>query len=285
MSDTLTDLLVTGDPELSFAPRVEVQPPPYSPFKYGLFSVSERLGFGADSEQNGVWAEVDPYGTPDVPTGGPDAFAYADGCTPAGNRAKDIPPGSFYSLGDPFTVYAGYKCTAGSHTDEEGEARARRALDLGEERAIEKLLVDGQTANGVSWTSPLDSTNAVNATSHANLAGSMGAAEAVLLKQYGGEGVIQVPVALFEYLSGFGMLELDGGSWRTRLGTRISVNRYLDGTLDSSVPVILSGPIVLRRGPVQSLGSFKEAFDRSTNTVTRIVERTYVVLTDFPVAS
>jgi hypothetical protein len=274
------------NPALAMAPKVEVPAPQYTPFRHGLFSVAEIVGFGAPQERNGVWSLLDPYTTPDDPTdNGPDAFTYGNGCDAADDRTKPVPPGSLFVGAEPVTVFAGYKCSPLGITAEERESAARRALTLGEERALENLLATGTTFNGVTWTSPLAS-ETVNASSHLLLAQSFGNLEQAIANDYGGEGTVLVPAALWEYLSSFGLVRVGDGGARTTLGNRVAVCRGFGAvTLDASVDVRVGGPLVLRRGDVETLGDFKASFDQSDNTVTRIVERTYVLSTDFPAAA
>jgi hypothetical protein len=243
--------------------------------------VVDFVPFGDTHELGGVWSRGDPYTVPGAAPSGAPAFTYADGCDEAESRDKDIPPGQIYFAGDPVTVFAGYRCSPVGTTEEERDGLARRALQLGEERALEALFATGVTANGVPWTPPVSSTT-LDVTSQIELAENLGGLERTIAVDYGGVGVLHVPYSLAELMASYGMLRQVGDGLKTFLGTRVAVNRYLDAALDASVPVLYGGPIVGRRTEVTLLGDFREAFDFSDNTVTRIVERTYVFLAAYP---
>jgi hypothetical protein len=277
----VTDVTL-GDPTLGFAPRVEVPPPDYRPFRYGLFSAAPPVGYGGPKERGGVYADLDPFTPPDAPADGPDAFTYADGCDAASDRSKTIPAGRLIASGDPVTVYGGFRCTPVGASDR--DALALKALELGEERALELLLATGTTDNGVSWPVPFASVN-VDATSHVALASSFGIAENDLLADYGGLGTILMPLGLLYLLKGFGVVHLAGDHWETEAGTRVAVDRFLTApALDAAVPVLVAGSLVIRRGEAKLLGDTSESLDRSDNTIVRVAERTYTFLTDFPPA-
>lgn len=273
--------IIEENPELAYGARVEVPPPPYTPFAHGFFAGVDVRSFDDPHERNGVWSRVQPYTNPET-AAGPDAYTYADGCDPSDDRTKTIPRGSLYTAGDPFAVYGGYRCTPVGTTAEERDDLARQALQLGEERAVEKLMVDQVTSNGVNWPTPFE-TQTVDATDGHTLANSWGGLELVLAGEYGGVGLVQVPTSLVEYLASHALIKpADGGGFTTALGNKVVVNRSLPSNLDSSVDTLVGGAVAVRRGPIETLGDFRASFDRTDNTVIRIVERVYVIETNYP---
>jgi hypothetical protein len=277
----MTDL-VFADPTLSFGARTEVPPPPYVPRPYDLFSVAPPQGFGDQHEQNGVYSILQQYADVD---GDLNAYTYGDGCDPADDRTKTIVPGLNVSQADKLEVYAGYRCAPVAFTEQQRMARAVQALELGEEQALETAILTGQTTNGVAWTSPFQAAN-VDATTHVAVAKTFGDVEHALAEQFGGRGVIGVPVTLFEYLYSFSIVRPEGDVLYTPMRNKAFV--YAAGAteaLDGSVPVVYCGALEIRRGDVFSLGDFTQSFDKSNNDLVHIVERGYVLHSNFPAAA
>lgn len=259
------------------APRIEINPAPFVPARFGLLSAASLV-----TEEDVHWRnEVFT-----LPTECGPATSYADDCPGVADRLKVINDGVEVRGGQPFTVYAGFRCSPVGFTPEEIATRAAAALANGEARAVEAVLWSGDTDNGEVVQPFLGNTNAAAGldftppvvtevtTGPTNFADALGLLEDAVASCYGGVPIIHGSRAYSGYLSDAGITR-QGQSLETILGSKFAAGAgYEPGTLyaTGAVQVIRSAPEVV--------GSFRDSIDRAVNTVTYIVERTYVVTWD-----
>ncbi len=114
-----------------------------------------------------------------------------------------------------------------------------------------------------------------------------------LYARYGLPGILHVPAALSAYLQNFYLLEQDArGVLRTPLGTAVSIGNYAGKSLNGSNPsagntwVYITGQVTTWRTPDQDLFVTKipQVLNRTTNQLTAVMEREYVVSVDCFVA-
>lgn len=125
-----------------------------------------------------------------------------------------VPPKSFVRPGictaKPVTIYAGTECSAPGFPFAEAVAHARETLRMGEQRALEEWFV-----REVLCTLADDLTPAAGALS---IAQGIGALEDWLGTEYGGVGVLHIPVGASALLNRDAVVYLDTGSPRTLAG-------------------------------------------------------------------
>lgn len=168
----------------------------------------------------------------------------------------------------PIAGYGWWQCSTGGYTVEEAQALAAQRYLAGESRTLE----------GVLWDDVLTGAACTPATT---LVGTLAAAEDALALYYGGEGVIHMSRGTATLL-GADVLMRVGSTLRTVASyTPVVVG---DGYTDLNV-VAISGAITVVRGPLDSLTpNPAAAIDRARNNLTGIVERSYLVAIDDPVA-
>lgn len=111
---------------------------------------------------------------------------------------------------------------------------------------------------------------------------AVGRLDAALAEQYGGEGLVHVPVVALATLKARALLREDGGVLRTPGGHRIVAAAGYTGTgPDGAVPssgsawLYATGALFGYRSDV-AVRDFPGTFDRSTNTVRKQASRTYL---------
>lgn len=236
----------------SNAIAVRVAAPPVPARSFGLFSVAPPeaptdshalMGLGWESLACGrlpVWG--DPCWNPDLAGGAKTVAA----CVPQHG-------------GDAFTVYRYVNWSGGQLAD--GQAAAEATLAVGEQSAVEQYL----------WTRLLASDTGLGAGASPVLA--LALVEQALADNYMGQGVIHMTPTAATMLGGE-YLERQGNRLYTIAGTPVVVGGgYVKGAPDT---IIGTGVVVVRRGPVETLG----AIDRNVNDVLALVERNYVIAWD-----
>jgi hypothetical protein len=184
--------------------------------------------------------------------------------------------------GTPFVVYAGLVCGSLGHTEAEFQAKVLNRLKAGEQGAVEQIFSRG--LNGQSR--PL--ANAVpNATlivpAGSTIADQIGALEEALYSTYGLRGVLHVPFQYGERMHAAMALVRDGSVWRTALGTAVSIGNY-DGYTPAGVApaaghttIYITGQTFVWRNPDPFVSDLAGSLNRTTNQVTFVAEREYIV--------
>lgn len=183
-----------------------------------------------------------------------------------------------------FTVYLGVKCTSVGIVPREREFRQRlqAAFRAVESTAVEQILVDsaGLMAGPYLTDSNMETLGG----------GAVGPVEGLAQLENAiakvGNGMIHVtPAAATALASKYLIEEARDGQMRTRLGTIVAVGAGYIGAypVGGSAPsgdqdwAFASSFVEVHRDEDLILGPIKEALDRSTNDVTFIAERNYLV--------
>ncbi|MFJ3856120.1 hypothetical protein ACIPRL_07835 [Streptomyces sp. NPDC090085] len=184
--------------------------------------------------------------------------------------------------GDPFPVFASVECGPGGEFMAQAQGIARARLEAGEQCAVEKHVWGVLQAEGGRSIGTPDLARP--------LLHALGEMDAWLARERGGVGVIHVPAELVGFLSGPSPLVWDAarGRVRTRLGSSVvfgacyDMRQRPDGkdAKPGEATVFVSGPLVVRRSPVQSY----DGLDRVTNDAAGVAERVYAVAVDCPAA-
>ncbi|MFF3665461.1 hypothetical protein [Microtetraspora malaysiensis] len=202
----------------------------------------------------------------------------------AGNPLPAPPPKQFdrpsAETAGPVTIYAGAVCSALGFSYEEATDQAKLALSMGEGRALEEWFWQNVLA-----PQAVDRTPAAGPVS---VAQGIALLEGWLATDYGGVGVLHVPAGATALLGRFNQIVLQGTRARTWLGNCITlgagyaVNTGPDGSPAPAGQAWLyaSGPVVVRRGPVDVVpGSRNASINIRNNDRMVLAERTFVPYT------
>jgi len=200
---------------------------------------------------------------------------------PAAPRRKVLDGIGPWIGSDPFPIYSSVHCTPGADFAKEARQIARTRLTCREECTVEDHLWTQLAADGGQYIG--DPSNPKTITC------AMAEIEAALAQARGcSAGVLHMPARLSLPLSTNGccLIEEDGNSLRTRMGTAVAFGACYDPRMrpdgllaDPDLTVIMgTGPVIVQRGPISTY----EGLDSQTNDYAAIAERTYVVVADCP---
>jgi len=205
--------------------------------------------------------------------------------------------------GTPFVSYLGVQCALPGHTLEEYSANVFNALDLCEQRTVERTFWTGDQgndphlANGVydAVTNP----NGVHVLADSNLTPlgvmqGVAALEDWLGNNYCGVGVLHAPRGLAPYAANFRLIDGTNPRLNTPLGTHwafgagYSVNTGPDGTTAEAGTawIYATGQVNVWRSQIwMQPGDLEQAFNRRTNDVEIIAERAFVITRECGIAA
>jgi hypothetical protein len=184
--------------------------------------------------------------------------------------------------GTPFVVYAGLLCGAVGHTEAEYQAKVLNRLKAGEQGAVEQIFsrqLNGQS-RGLANATPNATTVVPAGTTTAD---QIGALEEALYSTYGLRGVLHVPFQYGERMHAAMALVRDGSVWRTALGTAVSIGNYEGYTPAGAAPaaghtwIYITGQTFVWRNPNVFVSDLAGSLNRTTNQVTIVAEREYIV--------
>lgn len=202
-------------------------------------------------------------------------------CPPEGD--PEVPPKTFERPGSctapPVTIYAGSECSTFGQSYQEAVRHAEETLRLGEQRALEEWLM-----REVLCEIGEDRTPAAGAVS---IAQGIGALETWLGTEYGGTGLLHVPVGVGALLGCCNVVHLVDGAPETLVGNCVILGAGYAvnvGPPDCTVPdpgeawLYATSPIRVRReAPVTVPASDGESVAIRTNDRRILVESTFVV--------
>lgn len=234
------------------APPAVVAAPPRTAHSYGLFS---HLTFGVTGVRwdNGVEVAFDTC---------PSATAFAIGCD------TDLPESPLGGVDvepfNPFSVVAEYSCFT---SVQEVEAGAQRQLTVGEQYAVEQYLY--QQVAGDDGTIP---DSGITFQSWPQTIGAM--EQSFADATHGMQGVVHMDRQAATAAIASDAVVRTGNGLTTALGTPVVAGGgYPPDT------VWMTGPILGFRGDIDVIPA-EDLFDQSTNTLTAIAQRTYVIGVD-----
>lgn len=205
--------------------------------------------------------------------------------------------------GTPFVSYFGVQCALVGRTLEEYERSVRNALDLCEQRTVERTFWTGDQgndphlANGIydPVTNP-DGVHILGASDVTALGVLQGVAtlESWLGDNYCGVGVLHAPRGLAPYAANFQLIDGSNPRLLTPLGTRwafgagYSVNTGPTGVAaDAGTAwIYATGQVNLWRSEIWIQPDvLEQAFNRKTNDVELLAERAFVVTLECAIAA
>lgn len=280
-------------------PRPLVAPPAVVARDYGLLSVVQSRYEEADSHwRNGVTYQS---------ICGTGAMTFDDYCV---TGAAEQAPNKIGNISQPvrgatpFTVMVEIDCSAPGFTDSERLENAMGALTRVEGFQVERAFWTGTVAasggyvayphlaaNAEVYDSPGSLVSVLLQSAAAQVTGAtldvveaLGRLEAALGNCLTAQGVIHVTPTVFEIMRSQYLVESRAGVMYTAKGNKVAVgDGYTgsapDGTSAAGVHwMYATSQIFAYRSTAETVGNgIKEYFDRSTNTVKLIVERTYVL--------
>jgi hypothetical protein len=287
--------------------RQVVDPPSFTPSAYGLLSVVEWVPTNDTHWMNGITYQ--PLCSASL--GG----TTYDDCISVTGTGGPPPPESSLSntatlttrAATAFTVFAEFDCAPIGNA--QAQRRAEQAMAQAEPWQVERAFWTGQ-AGGQAVAFPhlaasaqvlVDGTvilqsaavdvsvtgtgsPAVNG-DLLNPATALGLLEQALANCYGGVGVIHVPAVALPSLDSDGLVNTSGPVMRTANGNKVSVGDGYPATSPAGVAraansawLYATGNVFGYRSPTRVRApQGPEAFDRSTNTMKMIADRTYVL--------
>lgn len=276
-------------------PRLDVEPPVFTPQPYGLISVVQPVDDSTVHWQNGVTWEsrcMSPMGS-----------ATYDECIAVTGTGGAPPEPSVKTANvqlidrgaTPFTVYAKFDCSPVGIAN--AQKIATDALNRSESWQVERIfatgLVDGKMIAfpHLAATTEVDDAQGIMLQSGAtivtgapvDIATGLGLLEAQLANCYNGVGVIHVPIVALPTLDAWGLVKGTSGVLKTLNGNLVAVGAGYPGTSPSGAAatagttwLYATGAIMMRRGDIKIAPS-RDSIDRRNNTVEMIAERTYVL--------
>lgn len=274
-------------------PRQLVPPPTFFDRDFGLLSVVEARYDEPDPHwRNGVtWQNLCGLG----------GRTFDDFCvtgTPDEKAANVTTP---VQGATPFTVFSEVDCPPVGYDQVEQRARGIDALTRNESWQVERAFLGGNAGGtnnvvyphlahgvtvldtGVLPTITLQcATTTVTGSVVLDVVEGIGRLEAAYANCANGKGVIHVPIILAEHMFRQHVAKVEGNQVRTQLGNLIAFGAGYDGRsptgtyINNAVWVYMTGPVFAYRSAAETF-NFRESFDRETNTLKTITERTYVL--------
>ena len=205
--------------------------------------------------------------------------------------------------GTPFVSYLGVQCALPGRTLEEYETSVRNALDLCEQRTIERTFWTGDQGNEPHLAAGLyDAVTNPNGvvvlgTSDVTPLGVMqgiASLESWLGDNYCGVGALHAPRGLATYAAHFNQIDGSNPRLLTPLGTRwafgagYSVNTGPDGTPAEAGTawIYATGQVNVRRSEIWiQPHALEQAFNKRTNDVELLAERVFVITRECGIAA
>lgn len=204
------------------------------------------------------------------------------------HNTKVIDQGTTTVTGAPFVVYSAIRCDTVGLVNL-GEESVKRylfeQLIAGEQATVENIFSTGLVAQFPNLTS-----GAVNLGAAVGPVQAVGILESWLYARYGLMGVIHAPMLAAPYFTGSKIVYADGnpatsGIWRTEVGTAVSFGNYA-GTGPTGQAggnwIYITGQVAIWRTPDKDLfvPPMGQVINRSTNVITTVMEREYVLTYD-----
>lgn len=274
------------------APRQLVSPPAFTDRNFGLLSVVQpRYDVAEPYWRNGVTWEsicgfVNSTFDPCAVSGTPNELTKTASTTVTRSGAR------------PFTVYGRVDCSPVGYTQAEQQSRAVDALTRTESWQVERSFLTGQAGGVLNVALPhlahtgtisdvmgiqlQCATTQVTGSTVLDVVEGLDRLEAAIGNCYGGQAVIHVPLIVAEAFFAWSLFRIDGAQIKTNAGNLVAIGAGYDGRAPNGLVtpnvawVYATGPVFAYRTRPESF-TFTEQFDRSTNTLQTLVERTYVL--------
>lgn len=264
---------------------LQTPPNPIVP-RYGLFSVATGpLDLPANARIGGLQYQISQCNLP---------LGYEVECQETHN-SKVLTSGVTTVTGAPFIVYSAIQCGIVGLTDF-GSERVKKflydQLVAGEQSTVENIFSTQSQAQSPGLSG---NPNVVNLGNAVGIVRAVGMLESWLYGRYGLPGIIHSPMLAAPYFSGSHVAGKEGnnGIWKTDVGTAISFGNYAAIGPTGQVPaagdtwLYITGQVAIWRTPDSELfvPDMGQVINRSTNVITTVMEREYVITFDCYVAA
>lgn len=273
----------------SLTGRVWVPPPnPYVP-RYGIFNVATGpLPLERHARGGGLQYQLSVCNLP---------LGYEVECQEE-HGTKTITNGITTVTGDPFIVYSAIQCdTVGlvNWGPERVNQFLYEQLVAGEQATVESIFSQqafGQ-APGLQGNASVQNLGVAPN----GIVRAVAMLEDWLYGRYGLPGVIHAPMQAAPYFKGAHLIEMQatgaGNAWVTEVGTKVSFGNYAgigptgQGETGDTTWLYITGQVAIWRTPDNDLfvPPYGQVINRSTNVLTIVMEREYVMTFDCYVAA
>lgn len=246
--------------------------------RYGLFRVATGpMDLPINARQGGLQYEISTCNLP---------IGYEVECQ-TDHNTKVIETGLTTVTGGPFVVYSAIRCDTVGLVNW-GAERVQRflyeQLVAGEQATVEAIISTGDVGQ---FPSLQDGAVVLGTAQGPVQAFSM--LEDWLYARYGLPGVIHAPMEAAAYIKGAHLIELEGNSlisgiWRTQTGTAVSFGNYsgVGPSGQAGTWLYITGQVAIWRTPDKELfvPPMGQVINRTTNVLTMVMEREYVLTYD-----
>lgn len=246
--------------------------------RYGLFTVATGpLTLPTIARGGGIQYET---GTCELPN------SLEVECGPTTDKTLTVDYSSDTIVGTPFIVYSSLVCGLVGMTDQRMRTFLMERLKAGEQAVVENVFSTQAVGQSPGLS---DNANVVTVTAvTTGVTDSVAELEEAFYSNYGLVGTLHVPHILAARLQQGGALRWDGRMWRTAAGSQVSIGNYAGNEPDGDPPaagvswLYMTGQVTIWRTPDTDvfITPFESAFNRTTNQVTALAEREYVITID-----
>lgn len=205
-------------------------------------------------------------------------------------NSKTFDNGISVIIGDPFVVYSSLGCGSVGLDDPRLRETLINRLKAGEQAIVENIF----STQAVGQAPGLANNAAVvTLAASSDIVEAFGTLEAALYALYGLPGVIHLPFLAAEYAKSAHLIEKEGLVWKTAAGTTVSIGNYTGNAPGGGAPaagtqnIYITGQVTVWRTPDSDIfiRPLADTLNRTTNQVTALAEREYVVSFDCYVAA
>jgi hypothetical protein len=206
-------------------------------------------------------------------------------CGPS-DPVKEIESTPTVIVGTPFVVYSELTCGAVGLTSERARTFLMERLKAGEQAVVENVFSMQAVGQSPGLSNNPDAFTVVASTE--GVTASVAALEEAFYDIYGMPGTLHVPHLLGARLQQGGALRWDNGRWRTAAGTLVSIGNYAGFDPVGAEPaaglswMYITGQVTIWRTPDSEvfIPPYENSINRSTNQVSMVAEREYVITID-----
>src|SRR5882757_48135 len=284
--------------------RQIVDPPSFTPIPFGLLTTVEFPNTPDVHWQNGITYQP----VCGVAVTGLGELTYDECLAVTGSGGNPPPPQAFFnsvSVGPrgatSFVAMVEFDCSAVGN--EQAQLTATKALSMAEpwqvERAFWTGVASGQSivfphlaanaqvldSDGILLQDPATIVSGAGETFPLNIEQALGELEQAIANCYDGVGVIHVPELLLPTMDAWGVIKQVGPVMKTANGNKIAVGAGYDGSSPTGAPrgpnacwMYGTGNVFGYRSDIRVRApQGAQSFDKATNTMKLIAERTYVL--------
>lgn len=209
----------------------------------------------------------------------------------SGHNTKTFSDGPTTIQGNPFIVLSTVSCSPVGMDDAQLQRYLFDRLVASEQSTVEATFSDQACGQAPGLSNNADVVTVT--TGAVDPVAALSALEAQLASVYGLPGIVHAPIALGAYFANLHLVEKQGQVWYTRVGNKVVFGNYSGNDPDGAAPsagetwMYITGQVAVYRTPDSEIFSTNrmQTLARTTNLVTAVMERDYVVTFDCAVAA